>query len=383
MRATSRPEISSAGAAALVIVIAAAVGCDRTPPAVEVVISVAAITQPLVSATVIADYSRAGAELLNSGGSPACAALPPDVSAQFSADGGGRLLIEATSERGFSGPLELAVCRMSADVPGTAASNIAARITVTFAAATDTQGRSLGDREPDTGESTGEAAADATDPAAPVGRAQTGERASTVVTPPHAGPGTPVGAVADSLNAGLHERSTADPSRQSKQLEEREREGIEARRAAGRDEAGLDDGTAIPADDPDAEEGDENDPDVRRATPAYDVYIDAITPAGVIGTLTFDVRHTGSTGGWEGAGSHVACKWDVGTGVCSDIGAGRLRCSTSSDVGFGTPAPIVTCTFRSSATVATYHFDARANEAKTVDGRPVAIDLAVTSVLPR
>jgi hypothetical protein len=379
----------------LVVVASAALGCRAAPEPAAVVIALRETTPVLSSATVTVDYSNAGAKPYRMGEKPSCAVLAPRLAAEFGDDGRGTMTITLHAPSGFAAPIDLAVCRMVADDPSTAPSAIAARLRVTLAAAVDEAGRVFeGAERP--------AAASA-------------ERNGTADADP---------SVAE-LAGGLRERTTGNAQRDVQRLREREREGRTARRLAAAEEAGStdadvdplgdqaaraqagrepqdrsdahgwqdpqdpQDGQDLPADiepsDDPADDGEENDPDVRRKTPAYDCYMDVLNDAGPIGTLRFVVRHTGTSGGWEGSSTRVSCTWEVGAerSACSDVGAGRLQCALVDDVGFATPSPVATCTFRSVEALSVQNFDVQVLEARDPDGGPVAIDMSVTAVLPR
>jgi len=371
-----------------------AVGCDRSPQAVPVVISLSAATPSLTQASVIVDYSRAAARLDLSHGNPSCAALPPDVSAEFEDSGSGRLTILANSNAGFSGPLDLAVCKMIPDDPRSAPSAIAARLRVSV------MGRDGDDAgRPAVAEHAGDAPAADVAAAADTNTNATADR-NTAVAASASPPDVTNQSAAPDLSGAMRERLTSTVGRDEQRLEEREREGMAARAAAAAEAAdgGLDipvEGLPQSLDDPlpledapaadELEEDEENDPDVRRNTPAYDCYIDVINDAGPIGAMRFNVLHTGATGGWEGNKARVACRWNVGAerSVCTDTGAGRLRCVVLDEAGFATPTPLVTCTFRSEAPLAAFQFDVEVVDAFEPGGRQVVVDMAVTSVVER
>ena len=89
---------SFVGMAAIAVSVAA---CSKPEPA-EVVISLDEAVQPLTSASVVVDYSDAGAKPQVAGGKPACFVLPPDVTGDFSDDGAGHLTIDVKARRAFT-----------------------------------------------------------------------------------------------------------------------------------------------------------------------------------------------------------------------------------------------------------------------------------------
>ena len=118
---------------ALAFVAAAlASGCTKKAEPVEVVIAIEDTSGALSSATVLVDYSGAAASPLISGGKPACASIAPNVDLEFSDDGGGSLNIEATSGKGFVGPLDVAVCRMVPEDAALTAAAIKSRLQVSL-----------------------------------------------------------------------------------------------------------------------------------------------------------------------------------------------------------------------------------------------------------
>ncbi len=359
----------------------------------------------MTRATVSVDYSGSGTTFLASTAGPACAALPPGLSAQFADDGAGHLTIALQSTTGFSGPLDLAVCKMAPHTAGLTPAAIAAKLRVTLAAGTDVNGAELtvlparGDSgaplAPSSAVSQASAAGDSRSGA---GEHHDGQRTASSADTQGESSGDKTALAED-----LRRRATSSGNRTEDMLGEREREGRDARERArvesadgqldepveglpnALDEAELLDAPLdAPLDaDPEIEEEDEeNDPDVRHNTPAYDCYIDVLSSVGMVGSLRFDVRHTGNTGGWDGADTRVACRWNVGgaQSVCTDSGAGRLRCVVRDAVGFDTPTPIVTCRFKSSQTLVARNFNIEVIEALNPDARPLVVEMAVAAV---
>jgi hypothetical protein len=369
------------------------VACSKPEPA-EVVISLDETTQPLNSATVLVDYSQASAKPLMKGGEPACAVLPPDMSAGFEDDGSGTLTITVKARRGFTAPIDLAVCRMAPDTADTAVATISARLRVSVAAATDSKGEELDDRRLAMTRSGGRDVS-----SVPSGsETPPGDTASEAAAP-SAGPGgaavrtpgsidTETGAAggAASLGEALRQRSTGNATKEAqRQLDRAEREARaemgDTDLGRGSDAAGVDDLVQDPTTDP----GEENDPDVTPMTPSYDVTAEVTNDAGLIGALQFDLDHRGASGGWQGARAGVACRWLVGGGItaCNDTGAGKVRCALADISGFQTPSPIVTCVFKSSETVSPASFSVQVVDASDPEFNKAGVNMSVTSVVQR
>jgi hypothetical protein len=368
-----------------------ATACSKPEPA-EVVISLDEATQPLNSATVIVDYSQASAKPVIKGGDPACAVLPPDMSAEFEDDGAGSLTISIKSRRGFTAPIDLAVCRMVPDTADTAVATISSRLRVSVAAATDSKGEQLDDRRLAMTRSGGRDVSSAPS-AAPAGSAAPSDSAETGAVTGTAAVRTPGSPAANeaaggaaSLGEALRQRSTGNATKEAqRQLDRAERDSRKAMNDAGIDGGS---GTAGSGDDMVDDSGDaeeENDPDVTPMTPAYDVTVEVTNDAGLIGALQFDLDHRGGSGGWQGARAGVACRWLVGGGItaCNDTGAGKVRCALADISGFQTPAPIVTCVFKTSESVSPSSFSVQVVDASDPEFNKASVNMAVTSVLQR
>jgi hypothetical protein len=381
----------------LAAVLATVAACSGKPEPAEVVISLDEAVQPLTSATVIVDYSGAAAKPQIAGGEPACFVLPPDVTGEFSDDGAGHLTIEVKARRAFAAPIDLAVCRMIPDSKDVAAATISARLKVALSGATDTKGEKLDDRRlamtrsggrDVTSAAPGTAAAPgaASDSGMKVDRESMGSGGNSGA----AGAGSGASSEAGSLGEALRNRNTGNPAKEMEREAERvKRETQKAERAeraangSGTGNAGnsTDAGDLGGTADPDAE----NDPGVSRATPSYDVTVEIMNNAGLIGALQFDLNHSGNSGGWQGAGGGVRCSWNVSGGItaCNDVGSGRARCALADISGFQTPASIVTCTFKTDEAVSASDFNVQVIDSSTPDFDPATVNMAVTSVVQR
>ncbi len=372
---------------------ATVIGCgNKTEPA-EVVISLDEAVQPLTSAKVVVDYSKASAKPQIAGGSPACFALPPDVTADFSDDGAGHLTIDVRARRAFAAPIDLAVCRMIPDSADIAAATISASLAVTLSSATDTKGEQLDDRRLAMTRSGGRDVATAAPSGSSNGTGGTGTGTNTgrpssggsAATAHSSGSGS--GSGAGSLGESLRQRNTGNAAKELEREAERaaraaERVDKKAADASGRGGNAADAANeALGTPDPDAE----NDPGVSRSTPSYDVTAEVLNNAGLLGALQFDINHTGASGGWQGAGGGVRCQWQTGGGLqtCNDIGGGRVRCALVEIAGIQTPTRVVTCTFKTSDSLSASNFDVSVVDASTPDFDPASPNMAVTSVAKR
>ncbi len=126
----------------------------------------------------------------------------------------------------------------------------------------------------------------------------------------------------------------------------------------------------------------ETDPGVSQATPSYDVTAEVIDDVGRVGALQFEIEHTGTSGGWQGAGGGVRCSWHLEAALssCNDIGGGRVRCAIVDIAGFDTPAPTVTCTFKTDETLSPSNFVVNVVDASSPEFGPLGLEMEVTRV---
>ena len=380
--------------------------CSGKPEPAEVIISLDKTVQPLTSASVVVDYSDTAAKPQIAGGEPACFVLPPDVTGDFSDDGAGQLTIDVRARRAFTAPIDLAVCRMIPESSEIAAATISSRLKVALASATDTKGDKLDDRRLAMIRSGGrDVSSAAPDEAAPSGNAGN-DGSAMKVDRESMGSGTNSGTAggsgstgAGSLGDALRQRNTGNPAKEiERQAERAQQEAEQAERAkraglgAGSNSAnpgggsgGADTGEVGDVLGTDDEPEAENDPGVVQSTPSYDVTVDILNNAGLIGALQFDINHTGKSGGWQGQGGSVRCNWRIGGGlaVCNDVSSGRVRCAFTDLSGFQTPAAVITCIFRTDDALNASNFNVHVVEATSPDFVNASVNMAVTSVVQR
>lgn len=373
----------------------AAAGCKSSSGgAVEVKIALEAATPALKRATVIVDYSRAGATIETKGGQPACASILPHVSCRFS-DEDGKLRVEAESPQGFSGPADLAVCRMTPSAPGIDGATIASKLSVALlearggdgqpieiaalsrdsarAAAAERGGATTGGSAATQGATPGEARAPADSP-------QAGSAPSSSSPAAQAGEGMVV------TREDLQER---ERKRAEEQLKKREADAARGS-GAGQETApgyssGVYDGGDDEIEDPEPGTG-VNDPtdDDARAT-AYMVAFDLGATSGPLGALQFDVDYNGGSGGWLGAGGGADCRWLVTAALhaCNDKRGGSLTCALVDTNGFSGPTPLMECVFKSRNSVAAGDFSVRVTDVSTPGLEPADATVFVSGVYPR
>jgi len=369
--------------------------CSGKPEPAEVVISLNKAVQPLTSASVTVDYSGASAKPQISGGEPACAILPPDMTGDFSDDGAGQLTIDVKARRAFAAPIDLAVCRMIPDSADVAAATISSQLKVALSGATDTKGEKLDDRRLAMTRSGGRDITEAapTDSASAAGR-DSGMKVDRESMGSGANSGAARGGTASeagSLGEALRQRNTGNPVKEMEREAERaERAAKDAERAARNANKNAADGVGsggAGADDMggDVDSEQENDPGVSRATPSYAVTVEILNNAGLVGALQFDINHTGGSGGWQGAQGSVRCTWNVSGGItaCNDVGSGRVRCALADVSGFQTPSSIATCIFRTDEGLSASDFNVQVIDASDPEFKQASVNMAVTSVVQR
>lgn len=388
---TIRPTIRTTTGLALAAVLLS-YGCTKKTEPVEVVIALEETPAALSDATVLVDYSQAGAKPLIAGGDPACASIQPHIDMTFSDDGGGAMTIELSSGQGFSGPLDIAVCRVVPDAEGVTTDTINARLRVSLLTATGPDGRKVGDgrlaraggasaasragsREPD-----GQApivggidpprprgASTPRQPAVPRGdggrepepSASAAARGSSPSPAARGGAGNvptdPYEAVPETVDELLARRGTGTARRDATTVRS-ELDDKAAALAESRAEPGA----------PPAETNDEIEKDPTAIT--YDVQVGVTSGAGLLAALQFDVRFTGE-GGWQGSAGGVVCSThpQVALATYNDVGRGWLRAAMIDITGFDAVGPISTCRFQSNDTVTAGDFSVSVIDASTPD----------------
>jgi hypothetical protein len=381
--------------------IVAMAGCKGAPSggSVEVKIAIQESTPRLKAATIVVDYQRSGATVEMKGGGPACASILPHVTCRFRNDGD-RLMIDVESPQGFSGPADLAVCRMIPAGSADSADSIAAGLRVTLL---DPRGA---DGQPVTIAAAPRPSSDDSSPPAP---AQTrsddlshGEGSSAG----QAGAGTAApGSRAPASGGGQGMVVT----REDLQRRERQRaeEELARRRAddggnpilgggsAGSGRAsgesgdgrnyGAGDGREdeLPAEEPGTGKNDPTDDDA--SATEYGVRFDLASTSAPLGALQFDVDYHGGSGGWLGAGGGADCRWLIQAALhaCNDKRGGSLTCALVDTNGFAGPTALMECSFKSRNSVAAGDFAVRVTDASDPALNPADARVIVSGVYAR
>ncbi len=361
-------------------------GCKSGVEPVEAVISLNATTESLKTATIVVDYSQSGAAPLSSAGHPACTSILPHVDTEFSDDGQGTLTIEAKSVQTFSGPLEVAACRMVPDVAGVAGATIAARLRVSLVGGSTPGGARLepqrlaaarGAYRAPTPSAAGSARAATATPRPAAGgspaaanQARPSARPATAPTPANANSMRIErdGSSGERAGSGSQRPSVNNPARASGSSDT----GSGANTFGGSSSGAAAAGNASDAAVAPPPRG--NDPSDNQPVAEYIVQIGVASESGPLGALQFDVDHTGSSGGWQGSAGGVNCNFDTpaGLAVCNDKGGGRLSCALVDMSGFDTPAAIVTCVFKTSEGLDAADFSLSVQDAADVESHNVS-----------
>jgi hypothetical protein len=384
---------------AVALAVAAALplaGCKgSSAPSVEVRIPIADATPTLKHATVLVDYAQSGARPQIAGGAPACTSILPHVSCRF-ADADGKLTIEAESPQGFSGPVDLAVCRMIPDAPGADATKIAGRLRVEIADARGSDGQPVADiklaaarRESTKGSGAtagGELAQDGR------GRPRTGgeESGAEAGTAPSSGAAgaTGQGMVVTQEDLAAREQRRAEEQMKAKEAQKK-REALAGGAAAGTAMGGATGAVTggeeeVPlGEEPGTGVNDATDDDARATE--YGVRFDLAPTPGPLGALQFDINYTGGSGGWLGAGGGAGCTWLVSAAIkaCNDKRGGDLTCALVDTSGITGPATLIECIFKSRNSVAAGDFSVRVTDASTPDLQPADARVFVSGVYAR
>lgn len=370
-------------------------GCKSSPgPSVEVRIPLADATPTLKRATVVVDYAKSGARPQIAGGSPSCTSILPHVSCRFS-DADGKLTIEAESPQGFSGPVDLAVCRMVPDSPGTDAAQIAGRLRIEIAEARGSDGQPIADtklaakRESTAAPGSAEAVAESASPGDGAGRQRAGG-ADSAASSAAAGA---AGATGQGLVVTQDDLAAREQRRAEEQMKAREAQkkrdalsgqaapGVAPGGSTGAVTAGEDD---VPlGEEPGTGVNDATDDDARATE--YGVRFDLGPTQGPLGALQFDVKYHGGSGGWLGAGGGAACTWLVSAAIhaCNDKRGGDLTCAVVDTNGVSGPTGLMECSFKSRNSVAAGDFSVNVTDASTPGLEPADARVLVSGVYAR
>jgi len=386
-------------AAALTLAAALSVaGCNSSPgPSVEVRIVLAEATPTLKHATVVVDYAKSGGRPQIAGGAPACTSILPHVSCRFT-DGEGKLTIEAESPQGFSGPVDLAVCKMVPDSPGTDAAKISGRLRVTIADARGSDGQPIPDSKlaarRDTAGATGSAESSAAGERSGNGAREHQQAAAAGGSEATGSVGTPgsqgQGMVVTQEDLAAREQRRAEEQMKAKEAQKK-RDALSPGQAAPQTAPGGSSAGAMVAgedelpleEEPGTGVNDATDDDARATE--YGVRFDLAETNGSVGALQFDVKYHGGSGGWLGAGGGAACTWLVAAAmhVCNDKRGGDLTCAVVDTTGVSGPVALMECSFKSRNSVAAGDFSVNVTDASTPELQPTDARVFVSGVYVR
>ena len=374
--------------------------CKSSPaPSVEVRIPLADTTPTLKRATVLVNYAQSGARPQISGGTPACTSILPHVTCRFS-DADGKLTIDAESPQGFSGPVDLAVCRMVPDAPGTDAAKITSRLHIELADARGSDGQPIADtkvvakREPAVGAAATESAGAASGREGGGRRRGPGSGAAEDAAGGAGTAGTAAGAAGQEQIVTQDDLAAREQRRAEEQMKAREAQKKREAGVASQGGAEMAPGGATGAvtggedEQPLAEEpgtgvNDATDDDTRATE--YAVRFDLGKTSGPLGALQFDVNYHGGSGGWLGAGGGAACTWLVSAAIhaCNDKRGGDLTCALVDTTGITGPAALMECSFKSRNSVAAGDFSVNVTDVSTPDLKPADARVVVSGVYAR
>jgi len=124
--------------------------------------------------------------------------------------------------------------------------------------------------------------------------------------------------------------------------------------------------------------------DDARAT-EYGVRFDLAATNGPLGALQFDVKYSGGSGGWLGAGGGAACTFLVAAAIhaCNDKRGGDLTCAVVDTTGISGPVALMECSFKSRNSIATGDFSVNVTDASTPDLQPTDARVFVSGVYVR
>lgn len=366
--------------------------CKRGIEPVEAVISLDSATEGLKKATIVVDYSQSGAAPLNNAGRPACTSILPHVATEFSDDGQGTLTIEAKSAQTFSGPLEVAACRMVPNVAGIAGATIAARLRVSLVGGTTAAGTRL---EPQrlaeargAYRSPSASAPGSANPSAATGaRSAPAAGTNTVGTARPASPGSAASPSSAEAMRIQRDGSTIPPSGADRPSARNQAPAPANERNQGQQRGdsfgGATPGGSTPGGAPASAAQRGYDPTDNQPVPEYLVQIGVTSTSGLLGALQFVVNHTGSSGGWQGAGGSVNCTFNTpaALAVCNDVGGGRLKCGVVDTSGFDTPSTVVSCVFKTEENLRTSDFAVSVEEASDVELNKMEVTMAITGLV--
>ena len=359
--------------------------CGRKGEPAEVTISLRDPQSAIASATILVDYSQAGAKPLQTGGELSCATIVPNVTADFSDDGQGHLTIHARAPQGLSSPVDLAICRMIPEAAGTTPASIASKLRISMLEGTDKAGASIGTQRVARG---GETRREQRDEAATKSHDRETRGEERLAQGEGTAGGTPGGGeaappAADSghtaAEAGKAASTPGDPSTvapgaktRANSLMPGSEQGSASRDSGIAPGGAFQSGAQNQAADGGGGSGESNeDADTDRAARSYEIVVGVTNDAGKLGALQFDIIHSGS-GGFAGAAGSARCSTQVPAALATfnDKGRGTLSGALIDLDGIPTPGPVASCTFRSREAVTTADFSVRVVDSAATEGGP-------------
>ncbi|MFT4569476.1 MAG: hypothetical protein ACI91F_000343 [Candidatus Binatia bacterium] len=386
--------------------ILASCGNSGAPP-VEVVISLSQDTARLASATILVDYSQAGATISRDGSDLECAFISPFVGGDFTDDGVGRLTLRARSNRGFTGPIDLAACRMIPADPMTNATTIQKAMKARIVKAQDEEGKELDPRSPRQAriqplpvpapvetdkKPTPPAAVSDKQKVSPDGKKPAGSNpppspAPTPASKPAPAPKAPTASVPKATPPAVPAAPVA-PVEPASTSAQRVRDRIAANNPLG-NKAGP--SAPAAADDGQAETGTATDnyddsPGFSPGLPEYEITVSIVEGSNELGALQFEIDHLGDSGGFVSQGAtKLDCLFLGGMlGAANKLGRSAKIGIIDLD-GMPETGPVVTCAFRTNESLSPGSFNVRVMDAadtETEQVSPLPV-LAVTNVVSR
>lgn len=397
--------LARAAAAALAAV--AVLGCEGGDDgALTVVISTPEVTLSGASrATLVVDYSGAGARIVSEDGTPACAFVLPGVDGEFADDRQGTLTIRASGPRALRGPADIAACRMLPSDPEETAEDLHGKLVVRLAGAEDAAGKAIDVATAKAGRGSSAPTQKEIDAA----QAAAVQAAASIAPPPQPASG---GAVDPSVQAGSTGRpgaarpagasgsagATAAGAAPPGGSSSADRASAPQNPAAGRPASPASvPRTAVPAapqpvEDPgqapapvDRDRNYDDSPSEDESAPAYDLTI-GVRSGGRFGALQLEINHLGGSGGFIGRGDQVDCVSMVeAIAAANYVGERTAKIGLISLAGINTPANVVRCGFRTREPLSPNSFNVVVVDAADTESQPLEPQptVAVTGVMRR
>jgi hypothetical protein len=383
--------------------------CGPTgPEPVPVVLSLDNATARLAAATILVDYADTPATIAHDSRGPECAYISPFVTGEFTDDGTGRLTLRVRSNRGFTGPIDLAACRMIPNDLNATETTIRKSLKVSIVTAMDGEGKEIDHRsrrdarkeqaattpsseeeetqESKTDESTALEAAPG-EARAPVKPAIANKPAAAPQAQPAPAPAN-TGAPAPAAEAKPAPKP-ATPDPEAKSAADRVRERIAANNPLGT-KAGPSAPPPAPTEDvPEPGTGVDNyddSPGFSPGLPEYELTVSIVEGDAELGALQFELDHLGNSGGFVSLDEQRLDCLFLGGMLGAANKQGRTAKIGLIDLdGMPEVGPVVTCAFRTRETISTGSFTVRVTDASDTETNAVSPlpVLAVTNVIPR